>query len=124
MAKGKTDRKRFLSVFKGITDEMVITRLASISLSEEKYGFNYSNFGYAVLGLVLEKIYNEEYQTIINNLQLEEGDVIKQTHESLEVIDGSSDSENDSIKSFSFLSNFSFRNGSKIASGNTELNSL
>lgn len=83
MAKGKTDRKRFLSVFKGITDEMVITRLASISLSEEKYGFNYSNFGYAVLGLVLEKIYNEEYQTIINNLQLEEGDVIKQTYESL-----------------------------------------
>lgn len=127
------------NIYQGVTDEMVTARLASISLSEEKYGFNYSNFGYAVLGMVLEKIYGEEYQVIINNfvknelglkqtaftqdkgdldnywtwydtdafasagaltsniedmltyakLQLEQGEAIKQTHESLEVIAGS-----------------------------------
>jgi CubicO group peptidase (beta-lactamase class C family) len=50
----------------GITKDMVIQRAGKISLSDE-YGFNYSNYGYAMLGIVLENVYGQEYKTLMDD---------------------------------------------------------
>jgi len=52
--------------FYGINRDMVIKSASEISLPDQ-YGFNYSNFGFALLGMILENTYKEDYQTIINN---------------------------------------------------------
>lgn len=55
--------------FLGITDEMVLKRLAGVRPGEQI--FNYSNFGYATLGLVLESVYNTEYTELVNSFASE-----------------------------------------------------
>lgn len=52
--------------FYGIGDSMIEQRVAKVALEEKKYEFKYSNFGYAVLGLILEKVYKTEYTTLMN----------------------------------------------------------
>lgn len=52
--------------FCGINDQAVLDRLSKLSVNAESYPFEYSNFGYAVLGLVLEAVYDEEYTDIFN----------------------------------------------------------
>lgn len=51
--------------FYGITKEMIIRKAGEISLPDE-YGFNYSNYGYAVLGVILENVYGSDYKTLMN----------------------------------------------------------
>lgn len=51
--------------FYGITKEMVIKKAGKISLPDT-YGFNYSNYGYAVLGIILENVYGCDYKTLMN----------------------------------------------------------
>ena len=53
--------------FYGITKEMVLGKAGELSMNSENYGFVYSNYGYAVLGLVLEEIYGTDYTTLIND---------------------------------------------------------
>ena len=36
-------------------------------MNRESYGFTYSNFGYAVLGLVLEAVYEQDYTDLLND---------------------------------------------------------
>ena len=43
------------------------TTFCKISLKKEDYKFNYSNFGFAVLGLVLENVYKCDYVTLLND---------------------------------------------------------
>lgn len=50
--------------FLGITKEMVLDRARSLSMDRERYGFAYSNYGYAVLGLVLESVYGTDYASL------------------------------------------------------------
>lgn len=52
--------------FYRITKEMVLERISKTVLKNKEYFFRYSNFGYAVLGLIIEKIYQEPYYTIMN----------------------------------------------------------
>ena len=52
--------------FYRITKEMVLERVSKTVLENKQYSFRYSNFGYAVLGLIIEKIYQEPYHTIMN----------------------------------------------------------
>ncbi|WP_200814924.1 serine hydrolase domain-containing protein [Scatolibacter rhodanostii] len=52
--------------FFGITKEMVLNKLSDLSMDKESYGFTYSNFGYAVLGLLLEAVYDADYTTLVN----------------------------------------------------------
>ncbi len=59
--------------FYGITQDMVIRKAGKISLSDEKYAFNYSNYGYAILGLVLEEVYESDYSMLMN--QFVQGDL-------------------------------------------------
>lgn len=53
--------------FYGITKEMVLKKAGESSVGQDSYGFVYSNYGYAVLGLVLEAVYGSEYRTLLND---------------------------------------------------------
>lgn len=53
--------------FYGITDEMVLKQIKNRILRKKEYAFHYSNFGYAVLGLVLEAVYEREYTDLLHD---------------------------------------------------------
>lgn len=53
--------------FCGVGDSDIIKRLEKENIANKEYPYNYSNFGYAVLGLVLEKVYATEYSTLVND---------------------------------------------------------
>lgn len=52
--------------FYGITKAMVVKRLSSVDSKEEVHPFQYSNFGYATLGLVLEEVYHQDYAILMD----------------------------------------------------------
>ncbi len=58
--------------FYGITKEMVLEKAGSLNMDQESYSFTYSNYGYAVLGLVLEKVYDLDYTKLVNNFAQDE----------------------------------------------------
>lgn len=58
--------------FVDITEEMLLARTAKINLDDTDYPFNYSNFGMAVLGVVLEQIYAKDYTLLINEYCLDD----------------------------------------------------
>ena len=51
----------------GITKDMLLSRLSKLNMPKENYDFKYSNFGYAVLGLVLEAVYETDYVSLAND---------------------------------------------------------
>lgn len=53
--------------FCGVTNQMVLDKLGKVNVDDPEYPFKYSNFGYAVLGLVLESVYGEDYTTLVNH---------------------------------------------------------
>lgn len=53
--------------FYGITGKMVLDQAGSLDMDRTDYGFTYSNYGYAVLGLVLEAVYDTDYATLAND---------------------------------------------------------
>ncbi len=58
--------------FYGISDEMLLKKITDINLRDKDYSFNYSNFGFAVLGSVLEVVYQQEYPILMNTYIHEE----------------------------------------------------
>ena len=40
--------------FCGVSRDMALNKSKSLDMNRESYGFEYSNYGYAILGLVLE----------------------------------------------------------------------
>jgi len=52
--------------FYGISRDMVLEKCKSLNMKKDSYGFTYSNFGFAVLGLVLEAVYNKDYTALLN----------------------------------------------------------
>ena len=50
----------------GITEDMLVSRIGKIDLEEKDYKFTYSNFGISVVGAVLEKVYGEDYASLMN----------------------------------------------------------
>lgn len=53
--------------FYGIHKERIGHKIATLNMTEKEYPFVYSNFGYAVLGLVLESVYKKDYTTLMND---------------------------------------------------------
>lgn len=49
------------NAFFGVTKDMLISRLGKLDMKKSDYDWNYSNFGYATLGMILEKVYGEDY---------------------------------------------------------------
>ena len=58
--------------FYQIPKENLIKRVGKINLKNRDYNFNYSNFGISVIGLVLSKVYGDDYEVLINNYILNE----------------------------------------------------
>lgn len=58
--------------FYGITREMALEKAGGLNMDQESYGFTYSNYGYAVLGLVLEEVYDTDYTTFVNRFLQDE----------------------------------------------------
>ncbi|MDR1148717.1 MAG: beta-lactamase family protein [Spirochaetaceae bacterium] len=50
----------------GTTGKMLLNRIGTINPENRDYPFVYSNFGMAVVGLILESIYNEDYTPLMN----------------------------------------------------------
>lgn len=53
--------------FYGISRENLLKTVKKIDLENKDYPFAYSNFGISVIGLVLEKIYNNSFTNLMNN---------------------------------------------------------
>lgn len=75
---------RISNDFYGISRADIIKKAKQINLENRDYSFEYSNFGISVLGLVLEKIYNDSFTNLMNNyisseLGLSDTRVAKQT---------------------------------------------
>jgi len=52
---------------RGITGEAILREYSEVNLAEgREYGFSYSNYGFALLGLVLEKTYGVDYTGLLN----------------------------------------------------------
>ena len=58
--------------FYGINGEMIVDRVGKVILDKESYSFNYSNFGFAVLGLVLENVYGESWKKLAEDFLFNE----------------------------------------------------
>ena len=58
--------------FCGINEDRMLARLSRLSVNGEASKFEYSNFGYATLGLILEAVYGEEYTKLVNHFAQEE----------------------------------------------------
>lgn len=66
--------------FQGIAAEDVVQEYKGTKLKEGKaYGFEYSNYGFALLGLVLEKVYDTDYTSLLNGY-LQENLELKDTY--------------------------------------------
>jgi CubicO group peptidase (beta-lactamase class C family) len=72
--------------FNGISEEMLIEKLGKINLDDSDYSFKYSNFGMSVVGVVLEKIYDEDFTTLMNDYIVEDLGLLK-----TRISDGSGD---------------------------------
>lgn len=75
---------RISNDFYGISRADIFEKAKQINLENRDYSFEYSNFGISVLGLVLEKIYNDSFTNLMNNyisseLGLSDTRVAKQT---------------------------------------------
>lgn len=51
--------------FHGISKAMVLEKAGALHMDQTTHPFVYSNFGYAVLGLVLEAVYETDYRTLM-----------------------------------------------------------
>ncbi len=58
--------------FYGISNKQLIDRIGKIDLKDTSYDFNYSNFGFAAVGAVLSKLYDEDYTMLMNQYITEE----------------------------------------------------
>lgn len=58
-----------------ISRENILNKIKNVELKDIDYKFVYSNFGISVLGLVLEKVYNEDFTTLMNKYIKEELDL-------------------------------------------------
>lgn len=58
--------------FYGISKDRILRKAKEIKHKKDSYDFRYSNYGYAVLGLVLEAVYDTDYTTLANNFSQNE----------------------------------------------------
>lgn len=52
--------------FYSVSKDMVLKKAAVLNMDSGPYPFNYSNFGYALLGLLLETVYDQDYSVLVN----------------------------------------------------------
>jgi CubicO group peptidase (beta-lactamase class C family) len=58
--------------FYGISSAQILNKVKTIDLEDKDYPFTYSNFGISVIGLVLEKVYGQNFTDLMNNFIAED----------------------------------------------------
>lgn len=58
--------------FYQISQSMLRRRIGNVRLQDKDYPFLYSNFGFSVLGLMLEEIYEQSYTDLVNSFVQQE----------------------------------------------------
>ncbi|MDE5977021.1 MAG: beta-lactamase family protein [Turicibacter sp.] len=58
---------RITNDFYGISRTQILNKVKNIALDDKDYPFVYTNFGIAVVGLILEKIYKDDFTNIMND---------------------------------------------------------
>lgn len=59
--------------FRGIAGETILEEYGSVDSEEGKsYGYSYSNYGFALLGLVLEEVYGADYTSLLDEYLADE----------------------------------------------------
>lgn len=58
--------------FYGISKTKILTKIGQVNLKNQDYSFQYSNFGIAVLGLVIEAIYEDSFTNVMNDFIVNE----------------------------------------------------
>jgi len=59
--------KHEINPLRGISSEDILREYNDVNLKNGKeYGFSYSNYGFALLGMVLEEVYGEDYTGMLN----------------------------------------------------------
>ena len=53
--------------FHGIHKNDILNKVKNIVLEDKDYKFKYSNFGIAVIGLVLEQVYDKDFVILMND---------------------------------------------------------
>lgn len=61
------------NIYQGIKSDRIINRARTRSLPMAAYDFKYSNYGYALLGALLEKVYDTNYTKLVNEYAKEQG---------------------------------------------------
>lgn len=56
-----------INIYQGINQTEIMSKVRSHVLKDEPYEWEYSNFGFAVLGTVLGEVYDSSYKTIAEN---------------------------------------------------------
>lgn len=73
------------NAYYNIGREVILEDIQNNNLSNQKEAYTYSNFGYATLGLVLEKVYGEKYIHLVNrylsNLGFEKTNISTEFHD-------------------------------------------
>ncbi|HBK01714.1 MAG TPA: hypothetical protein DDY77_01605 [Clostridiales bacterium] len=75
--------------FYGVNKKSVLERAGKIKLDKKEHAFNYSNYGFAVLGLILENVYGKDYTLLLNDFVKNELRL-----ENTKISDGKGDLEN------------------------------
>lgn len=76
------------NTFHGIGSEAISKKLGELTFTGGDHAWSYSNFGYATLGLLLENVYGEDYETLAN------GFLEKMGMDDSHISDGTGDLEN------------------------------
>ncbi len=66
------------NLYYSVSTEMMIERIGKVDLNDRDYEHVYSNFGISVVGAVLSKVYERDFETLINEF-IEEELNLKQT---------------------------------------------
>ena len=64
---------RYTNLLRGVTDKVVIKRLGKIDTTKKSKDWNYSNFNFAVLGIILERVYKRPYKDLVNKFLEDQG---------------------------------------------------
>lgn len=57
----------------GVTKNIVINRIKKIGSVNRENSWNYSNFNFAILGIILENVYERKYFDLVNDFLVEQG---------------------------------------------------
>lgn len=61
------------NAFYGVTDSMLLKKASQVKYTSEEHDWEYSNFGFALLGKVLESVYGKSYEELCNAFLSEYG---------------------------------------------------